>query len=233
MLSIIIPVYNYERNIRKNVEIIERKIKSYFNKYEIIIVDDGSNDNTLNNLKKIVSKNIRILKNKKNIGKSYSISKALKVSKGEKIFFYDCDLPYFYKIDQFLNLLRKNDFVVIDRKNKNSKLIRNKNSFYQFLRHFIGNLVSIIINIFLNLNLLDTQAGMKGFKNLKELKKHNFISKRFFFDIELICYMKTKNIKLKKIPINYEINKESSIRFFDLKNFEIFFELIRVLIRYS
>ena len=55
MLTTIIPVYNYERNISKNVEIIERKIKNYFKKYEIIIVDDGSDDNTLNNLKKIVS----------------------------------------------------------------------------------------------------------------------------------------------------------------------------------
>ena len=233
MLTTIIPVYNYERNISKNVEIIERKIKTYFKKYEIIIVDDGSDDNTLNNLKKIVSKNIRILKNKKNIGKSYSISKALKVSKGEKVFFYDCDLPYFNKIDKFLYLLKKNDFVVIDRKNKKSKLIRKKNSLYQFLRHNAGNLVSIIINIFLNLNLLDTQAGMKGFKNFKELKKHKFISKRFFFDIELICYMRTKKIELKKIPINYEINKVSSIRFFDMKNFEIFYELVRVLIRYG
>ena len=60
MLTIIIPVYNNKRNIKKNIEIIDRKIKSYFNKYEIIIVDDSSNDNTLNNLKNIVSKNVRI-----------------------------------------------------------------------------------------------------------------------------------------------------------------------------
>lgn len=233
MLTAIIPVYNYERNIKKNVEIIERKIKSYFVKYEIIIVDDGSDDNTLNNLKEIVSKNIRILKNKKNIGKSYSILKALKVSKGQKIFLYDCDLPYFNKIDKFLYLLKKNNFVVIDRKNKSSKLIKDKNNLYQFLRHNVGDLVSIIINFFLNLNILDTQAGMKGFKNFKQLKKQRFISKRFFFDIELICYMRTKNIELKKIPINYKISKVSSIRIFDLKNFEIFYELIRILIRYT
>ena len=45
--------------------------------------------------------------------------------------------------------------------------------------------------------------------------------------------MRTKKIELKKIPINYEINKVSSIRFFDMKNFEIFYELVRVLIRYG
>jgi polyisoprenyl-phosphate glycosyltransferase len=77
LLTIIIPVYNNKRNIKKNIEIIDRKIKSCFNKYEIIIVDDSTNDNTLNNLKNIVSKNVKILKNSKNIGKSYSILKAV------------------------------------------------------------------------------------------------------------------------------------------------------------
>ena len=106
MLTTIIPVYNYERNISKNVEIIERKIKTYFKKYEIIIVDDGSDDNTLNNLKKIVSKNIRILKNKKNI-----YPKALKYQKFLRFYLY------FNKIDKFC-IFEENDFVVIIRKTK-------------------------------------------------------------------------------------------------------------------
>ena len=90
--------------------------------------------------------------------------------------------------------MSNNDFVLIDRKNKKSKLLKRKTSLYQKIRQFIGRIISFIINIFLEINILDTQSGMKGFINSKELKNINFISKKFFLDVEIIYFMKKNNI---------------------------------------
>ena len=232
ILSIIIPCFNYENNIFKNIKKINSKIKKKFNNYEIIIINDGSTDGTLVQLKKIKKKikNVKIINNKNNLGKSTSISKGIKISKGKKIFLYDCDLPYWNYINFFLNKLSNNDFVLIDRKNKKSKLLKRKTSLYQKIRQFIGRVISFIINIFLDINILDTQSGMKGFINSKKLKKLNFISKKFFLDVEIIYFMKKNNINPIKIPVKYEIPKNSTIKLFSLKNILIILELFLVLI---
>ena len=77
---------------------------------------------------------------------------------------------------------------------------------------------------------LDTQAGLKGFKKIKNFKKINFISKLFFFDLELMYIYYISKKKFFPIPVKYEIPKKSSIKIFSfIKNFKIIFELIEVI----
>ena len=137
-ISVIVPCYNYKDQIIKNLNLLDKILKKHFREYEIIVINDGSVDGTHRELGKLSNhKKLRIINNKSNKGKSYSIIKGLKKAKGKKIFLYDCDLPYFEYINIFLTKLKHNKFVIIDRKNKKSKLIKNKN-IYQKLRHFIG-----------------------------------------------------------------------------------------------
>ena len=233
-ISVIVPCYNYEKLIVSKVKKLMRKIKNYKIKYEIIVVDDCSSDNTFFNLKKsIKKKNLNIIKNSLNRGKSYSIKKALKISKYNHVILIDCDLPYFEKINNIILKMKKNiDFVSVNRRLRSSRLINNNLSAYQIFRHYIGQFISQIIKNMLKLNIeaCDTQAGLKGFKKNFHLKKHEFISNRFFLDLELFfLYFKNKK-KIHFIPVKYEIAKKSSIKIFDIKNFLIIFELIRVII---
>lgn len=233
--SIIIPTFNDELNIKKNILHLVKKLKNIKITYEIIIVNDGSKDKTSKILKDLKKQNkyIKILKNNNNLGKSISIRKGLKLSKYEKVILVDSDLPYIESFEKIIKRLNQNyDFVFINRRHKKSSIKNKRLNVYQFLRYLIGFLVSYIIKIVLNFSTIetDTQSGLKGFKKFKDFKKLNFISKKFFLDLELMYYFKLHKKKFFSIPVNYTIDDKSSIKLFSIKkNIEIINELINVL----
>lgn len=233
-ISIIIPTFNDEEKIRDNIFTLIKKLKKLRTVYELIIVNDGSNDNTLTELKKVKKKlkKIKLLSNKKNYGKSYSIKKGLDKSKYNHVILIDSDLPYFDVFEKVLKNLRKNDFVFVNRKHQKSLIVDQQLNFYQQARKMIGYLVSLIIRLLLNLNIQggDTQSGLKGFKKIKNFKKLNLISKKFFLDLEIMYFYKKLNKKFYSIPVKYKIDKKSSIELFAIrKNFLILIELINVI----
>tara|TARA_Y100000816_G_C26103480_1_gene585510 strand:+ start:1897 stop:2628 length:732 start_codon:yes stop_codon:yes gene_type:complete len=237
--SIIIPTLNDELNIEKNVIHLIKKLKKIKLVYEIIIVNDGSKDNTSKILKKLKKKNkkIKIIHNAHNLGKSSSVRKGLKLSKYKKIVLIDSDLPYLDSFEKIIKKLNRNyDFVFVNRRHKKS-LIKNKRlNFYQFLRYLIGFLISFIIKIVLKFNTVetDTQSGLKGFKKLENFEKLKFISKKFFLDLELMYYYKLYNKRFFSVPVKYTIDKKSSIKIFSImKNIEIIYELMLVLSNYK
>ena len=124
-----------------------------------------------------------MINNKTNQGKSFSIKKGIKKSKYENIILIDSDLPYFSKINNVINLLRKGvDFIYINRRHKKSKIIYQNLNSYKIFRYFIGYIISLILKIFMNLESgnIDTQAGLKGFKKIKILININLSQKSFF-----------------------------------------------------
>ena len=233
-VSFIIPCYNAETFIKKNLVLLTKKIKSLKLTYQIILIDDGSQDNTYLILKNIIKKDkyINLIKNKKNIGKSYSLLRGIKKSKYQNIVMIDCDLPYFRSINKIIYFLKKNiDLVIINRKLKESKLANKKLNPYQVIRYFLGAIIALINKKILKINIEggDTQAGLKGFKKNSYFVRNNFISKKFFFDLELIHLFSKKKLKIVSIKTIFDINKNSSIRIFNFKNnYYILKELIHI-----
>ena len=91
MFSIVIPVYNEEKNIIALLEEIFLCLDNY-NNYEIIIVNDSSTDETLDIIKKnIINQNLKIINNIKNVGQSYSIYNGIKNSSNDIIITIDGD----------------------------------------------------------------------------------------------------------------------------------------------
>ena len=94
MFSIVIPVYNEEKNIEILLNEINLNLKNYKN-YEIIVVDDCSTDNSYKQIQKFINKktfeNFNLLKNDKNNGQSYSIYFGIKKSKFDTIVTIDAD----------------------------------------------------------------------------------------------------------------------------------------------
>ena len=98
-ISVIIPVYNEDRYICKIVnKVNEVKIKK-----EIIVVNDGSTDNTIEVLKKINLDNLKIINNNINKGKGHAIKSALKYVKNDIVIIQDADLEY--DPSDYLNLI--------------------------------------------------------------------------------------------------------------------------------
>ncbi len=112
-LSIIIPAYNEEVLIASTLDCLQTYLSARHEQYEIIVVDDGSQDKTtvcIQNWQKINRVDLRLLINEKNMGKGFCIRRGVMESRGSFIIFIDADLPYeLYAIDDFLKALR-NDY---------------------------------------------------------------------------------------------------------------------------
>ena len=230
ILTFIIPCYNAEKIVSKNFNKLTSFIKKNKIKAKIIYINDGSIDFTLKELLKIRNKNVFIINNKKNLGKSKSIINTIKKIKTKNVILIDCDLPYLLYLKKVINSLKKNDLVLVNRKMKNSKNIEKKQNLYKISRHIISNCFGYLMEKKLNLNVNgDSQAGLKGFKLKNYVKRTKFISKYYFFDIELIKIFRSKSAKIEMIPVKYKISNKSNIKFFSLKNLIYIFEFIRVL----
>ena len=234
--SIVIPCYNYENLILKKFTKLKKFLNNKRYSYEIIIVNDGSQDNTLKKIIEIKRKNkkVKIINNYKNLGKSSSLIKGIKKTKNQNLIIYDCDQPYFKYLPKVINNLKKYDFIYINRKSNKSKLNSKSLNFYQILRFIIGRMMCLFLNILcLNLNVGDTQAGLKAFKKPKNFNKINFLSSKFFFDAELMIIFFHLKKKMKNIPVKYDVPKDSTINLFDIKNLVYVYELIKIVFFYK
>jgi glycosyltransferase involved in cell wall biosynthesis len=235
-ISFVIPCYNCEGYIKKNIYKLYKKLKSLKINYEIILIDDCSADKTLiyiNKLKNVIPK-LKILKNIKNFGKSFSLIKGVRVSKYKRVIFIDCDLPYFKSIDSIIKYLKTNDMVIINRRRPESKMQNYKLNFYQLMRSLLGYLINNFVRAWFNITIRDTQAGLKGFVKPKNFSRIKFISKRFFFDLELILLFSFSKKKIFSLQTIYSVDKNSNINFSNLiKNFETLRELIKICINYK
>ena len=233
-LSVIIPCYNYEKYILSNIEKLINKLEGHdLNNYELIIINDGSSDNTKKEIESIINNNrINFINNTKNHGKSFSIISALPQCKYNIVLMIDCDLPYFDYLDEVIrNIYNEFDLVAINRRSKQSVILNKNFSRYQKTRVKLGNFIGNLSNIFLKIDFEgDTQAGLKAFKKINAFNKLNFLSKKYFFDLELIHLYRKNEKKILSIPVKYEISNESNIQIFSFKNFYILYEFLKIML---
>lgn len=168
MISVIIPAYNEEKSINDTINEIEKVLKknNLYKGSEIIVVDDGSKDNT----KKVVSKkNIVLVSNPTNMGYGYSLKKGIEKAKNETIVITDADMTYpFSSIPEMLKEKEKGfDLVVGARTGKYYR----QSPLKSLLRRLLKRLVEFttgkkIKDINSGLRIFDKKTVMKFFPKL-------------------------------------------------------------------
>jgi glycosyltransferase involved in cell wall biosynthesis len=202
-LSILIPCFNEENTIGAVLKkIVEAECG--LNK-EIIIVNDGSTDNTATIIEQFIqlnqSKNIRELANEKNKGKGYSMQKAIEAATGEVIIIQDADLEYNpFEYQKMLKPITDGYADVV----YGSRFRGGEAHRVLFFFHTIGNkLLTFLSNLFTGLNLSDMETGYKMFKT-GIIRQINLKEKRFGFEPEITAKIsKIKNIRIYEVGISY------------------------------
>lgn len=221
-LTVIIPTYNEERNIKSTLEETLRSLDKLLFEYEIIVSDDGSTDNTVSIVThtKMENEKIKLLINK-HYGKAATINSALKQVNSEYCLFMDADNATTVNQVQKLILVMENnnaDIVIGSREGVGSERINEP-----FYRHFLGRVFNFLVRSALSLDFQDTQCGFKLFKTsvLRELSKRSKIMNLqgsnlkeplvTAFDVELLVIAKILGYKTVEVPIIWKHVKTKNI----------------------
>ena len=225
LLSVVIPVYNESERIYNLPEIFQYLIRSNFN-FEVIVINDGSTDDTLAKLKKIQKQySFRIISYYPNKGKGYAIKKGMLAASGDYRLFTDVDLSTpIEEFDHFLPYLHSHEIVIATRKKKGAHLkIRQGKT-----RENLGKAYTLLSKRILNLPLSDFTCGFKVFsKQAAEKIFSKSQIERWGFDPEIL-FIATKNkIRIKEVSVTWINNPNSKVRF-PQDAINSFCELIRI-----
>ncbi len=225
MLTILIPCYNEIRTIKKLLKRISKlKIKK-----QIIVVDDGSNDGTLNFLKKNKKKINKLIIHKKNLGKGAAIISAKKHIRGEYVAIQDADLEYNPKdLVKIYNFIKKKKInVVYGSRVLNKNKFQNTKNFTHFVRIWGNIFLTFISNIINKQDLTDAHTCYKVF-NSKIFKKIKLKEKGFAFCPEITTKISNKRYQIIEIPISYNGRTyEEGKKISSLDGLEALFSLIK------
>ena len=199
-ITIIIPVFNEFKTIEKLLKkIFKLKIRK-----QLIVVDDGSSDGTLNILNKYKKKINKIILHKKNLGKGAAIISAKKHIRGRYVAIQDGDLEYnpndLVKI--YKHIKKNNLDVVYGSRVLNKNKFQNTKNFTHFVRIWGNVFLTIVSNIVNNQDLTDAHTCYKVFKS-NIFKKVRLEERGFAFCPEITTKISNKKYKIVEIPISY------------------------------
>tara|TARA_X000000950_G_C13885854_1_gene648815 strand:- start:1882 stop:2583 length:702 start_codon:yes stop_codon:yes gene_type:complete len=228
LISIIIPVYNEEKTIKKILKKVNETDlwnKKQNVKKEIIVINDKSIDNS----EKILTENsnlyTKLVNNEANLGKGFSVKKGIEFSKGDYVLIQDADEEYdpddYIK---FIECVEKFDAdLVIGSRFIYDKYTRSHN----FLNKIGNNLITLLFNLIYNTTFTDIYCCYIFFKrdliDPKKLKSNGFEQ-----HAEILCKLVKKGNKFFEVPVNYNgrsINDGKKIRFYHI--FTIIYQMIK------
>jgi dolichyl-phosphate beta-glucosyltransferase len=227
-LSIIIPAYNEESRLPRTLT----RIRDYFasknispSQIEILVVDDGSRDNTLRVAEEWAHEmpSVRLISNGDNRGKGFSVRHGMLEARGRIALFTDADLSS--PIEEYEKLLAAidagNDVAIGSRALDRSLITMHQSR----LRELAGMIFNGFVRIAMGLPFRDTQCGFKAF--VREPSKIVFEQqriKRFGFDPEILFLAKRHGLRTAEVPVRWAHDPATKVRmlrdslmmFFDL-----------------
>ena len=231
-LSIIIPVLNEAKKVENDIAAASKFLLANNFLGEIIISDDGSEDDTVSvarQTKILPGVTVKILESKEHRGKGFAVKQGVFNSAGKFVVFMDSGLcvPLNY-IKDGLNLLENNecDFAHGSRFLPQSKIIRAHLISRQISSFLFRNIISFLMS--LPPALTDTQCGFKIYKgDVARFLYSKVITAGFMFDVEIIKRAKQNGYRILEFPIQWKADPDSRLSQMRMPK-RLFLELIRI-----
>ncbi|MBS3176622.1 glycosyltransferase family 2 protein [Candidatus Woesearchaeota archaeon] len=192
MISIIIPVFNEEKVIVQTIAEVKKSLASMGQPHEIIVVNDGSQDQSGTILKKV--QGIKLITHINNKGYGASLKSGIRVAQGEKILITDADGTY--PIERIPDLITKSsefDMVVGARSSENVPLLRKP----------AKKILSMLANFLTGRIIPDLNSGMRIFNKDLALEFFHLFPNGFSFTTTITLAALTNNYSVEYVPIEY------------------------------
>ena len=200
-LTLIIPAYNEQQLIGSTLQVLVQFLSRYQPQYEILVVDDGSQDQTSQVVGQfsIQQPRVRVLVQPSNQGKGRAIQRGVMESQGKWIVFMDADLPYELEgLQTILAALQGGSDLAIGARHLQGSEIRDVPP----IRYLAGQVFSLLVGLMMFPGIRDTQCGLKGFqaKAARQIFKRITIPK-FGFDVETLYIARKLQYSILPVPV--------------------------------
>jgi len=221
-LSVVIPVYNEEHNIRE----ILRRVQATKLAKEIVVVDDGSQDGTREILKKLDGKGkIRVILHERNKGKGAAVVTGLNEAQGDVLLIQDADLEYDPRdYPVLLQPIREGVADVV----YGSRFLGGPHRVTMFWHLVANKLLTLMTNILYNTILTDMETGYKVFRR-KVIEDMKLRAQRFDFEPEFTAKVLKRNYRIFEVPISFNPRDYSQGKKIKLRDA---FEAVWTLLKY-
>jgi glycosyltransferase involved in cell wall biosynthesis len=198
-LSVVIPVYNEEQTL---AELVERVLATPFDK-EVLLVDDGSSDGSRKIMEELGRKHADVLRcfyHEVNRGKGAALATGFAEVCGDVVLIQDADLEYDpADYEALLRPIREGKADVV----YGSHFLGSAYTRVHLFWHYVGNrLLTLMSNMFTNLNLTDMETCYKVFR-LEVAKKLDIKSRGFAVEPEMTAKIAKLRVRVYEVPITY------------------------------
>lgn len=200
-ISVIMPAHNEGEQIFDNIKEANATFEEFGCNYEMIVVDDGSADNTYSEARRATKtlKRVKIVQLHENYGKGRALKKGFRYTKGEYVVFLDSDMDLHpAQLQTFFDIMRLDDADVVigSKRHPHSRLE------YPWQRRIISAVYFFLVKLMFGLPIRDTQTGLKLFK--REVLEKTFpriLVKKFAYDLELLVLAHYCGYKIAEAPV--------------------------------
>jgi dolichyl-phosphate beta-glucosyltransferase len=207
-LSVIMPAYNASNFIGASTRELVETLQNLAVSWEIIIVDDGSDDGTSDAV--IAHPLVRTIRHSRNAGKGAAVRTGVLAARGTVRVFTDADLPYgTAPLPRALEFIMHRGFhaVVGDRVLPDSEY-----GHASLLRRVVSAIGSFVFRTLVTGGMYDTQCGFKAVRgDVADALFPLLTIERFAFDVEVIYLLLKYNLDIKRIPVKQERESESTV----------------------
>ena len=209
LVSFVLPAFNEGEFIEKSLKRLDSSFRNGYLNHEIVVVDDGSEDNTRLNAWKYARRNghVKVIAYDRNLGKGFAVKTGFFGSAGDAIVFLDSDLDIDVKqVGNYIQALRFGDIVIGSKYHPESVVETS------FLRRFLSHGFNILTRLLTGVKIKDTQVGIKAIRHdvfsgvFKQLSV-----KRYAFDVELMVLAYVYGLNVIELPVKLKLSNKLNI----------------------
>lgn len=213
-LTVVLPCFNGGAAVVDSVVRLAPALDERGLRYEVIVVDDGSTDDTAERLKGIRVAQVRVLKHETNQGKGAAVRTGLRAARGRSIVMTDHDLPYGAEaVLRCYEALREGALLAAGDRTLAQSVRQGR---VPALRRLGSRVYMAVVGLTLpGIAVRDTQCGLKGFQRYVVAQVvERCRMRRFAFDLELLVFAAVNRIEVARVPVTFMTEKPSSVPLF-------------------